>query len=51
MHTCHAHVVAMEGVCQAISHHGVLQGDIAHLHTCSHLQCVRSLWWNQETNS
>lgn len=34
----------MEGVRQAVSHHGVLQGGIAHLHTCSHVQGVRSLW-------
>lgn len=51
MHTCDAHVVAMEGVCQAVSHHGVLQGGVSHLHTCSHLHGVRSLRWNQETNS
>lgn len=43
MHTCDAHVVAMEGVCQAVSHHGVLQGGVAHFHTCSHVQRVRSL--------
>lgn len=42
-HTCNAHVVAMEGVRQAVSHHGVLQGGIAHLDTCSHVQGVRSL--------
>lgn len=42
-HTCNAHVVAMEGVRQAVSHHGVLQGGIAHLHACSHVQGVGSL--------
>lgn len=38
-----AHVVVMKGVRQAIGHHGVLQGGVAHLHTCSHVQGVRSL--------
>lgn len=47
MHTCDAHVVAMEGVRQAVSHHGVLQGGVAHLHPGPHLQRVRSLRGNQ----
>lgn len=34
----------MEGVRQAVSQHGVLQGGVAHPHTGSHVQHVRSLW-------
>lgn len=41
--TCDSHVVAVEDVRQAIGYHGVLQGGVAHLHSCSHMHCMRSL--------
>ena len=41
--TCDAHVVPMEGIRQAISHHGVLHGGVSHLHARTHLYSVGSL--------
>ncbi|TNN64475.1 hypothetical protein EYF80_025326 [Liparis tanakae] len=38
MHTCDAHVVAVEGVRQAVGHDGVLQGGVAHPHADPHWQ-------------
>lgn len=42
-YTCNSHMVAMEGIRQAICNHGVLQWGVTHLHPCSHVQRVRSL--------
>lgn len=41
--TCDAHVVPMESIRQAISHHGVLHGGVSHLHAHTHLYSVGSL--------
>lgn len=43
MPTSDAHVVVMKGIRQAVGHHGVLQGGVAHLHAGPHVQGVRSL--------
>lgn len=49
-HTRDPHVIAMEGISQAISDHGVIQRGIPHFHPGSHVQSVRSLRRQRKPN-